>query len=153
MQENLQPPFRRRKRLEILLLIISGLLLLSPARIWSLPLNIGTVVTNQHYDARHVVIDIDSGSITLRTGHDDSVNIKVTRHGFGVTGRIGRIIAEWLTMPAITTRGDTVRIAESSSPGVNLPLVGRVPFRDYLITVPKDGDVQLLGSATVDDRR
>jgi hypothetical protein len=159
MQETMLPPFHRRKNLELLLIVASIALLALPVRSWSgyLPLNIGlvqgSVVTAQRLSARNLVLDISSGNVTLRSGNGTEIVVETTRHGFGITARSGRVVAERLTMPAISTKGDTVRIADHSGPGMNLSLFGRVPFRDYTITVPEDVHVHILEHTGVLDLR
>lgn len=159
MQETMQPVFHRRKNLELLLIVASIALLALPVRGWSgyLPLNIGlihgSVVTTQRLSARNLVLDLESGNVTLRSGNGTEIVVETTRHGFGITARSGRVVAERLAMPAISTEGDTVRIAGRSDPGINLSLFGRVPFRDYTITVPKDVNIQILEHTGVLDLR
>src|SRR5690349_4691177 len=109
MQETMQPVFHRRKNLELLLIVASIALLVLPVHGWSgyLPLNIGlmqgSVVTTQRLRARNLVLDIDAGNVTLRSGNGSEIVVETTRHGFGITANSGRIVAERLAMPAINT--------------------------------------------------
>lgn len=159
MQETMQPVFHRRKNLEILLIFASIALLVLPVRGWTgyLPLNIGlvqgTVETAERFSAHTLVLDVSSGNVTLRSGNGAEIVVETTRHGFGITAGSGRIVAERLAMPEITTDGDTVRLADRNDPGMNLSLFGRVPFRDYTITVPKHVNVRILEHSGMLDLR
>ena len=159
MQETMQPVFHRRKNLEILLIFASIALLVLPVRGWTgyLPLNIGlaqgSVATTQHLNAQRLVLDIASGNVTLRSGTGPQIVVETMRHGFGMTAGSGRVVAERLALPAIITDGDTIRIADQSDPGMHLSLFGRVPYRNYTITVPEDVNVQILERTGVLDLR
>ncbi|HSH79957.1 MAG TPA: hypothetical protein VLA19_15630, partial [Herpetosiphonaceae bacterium] len=55
----------------------------------------------------------------------------------------GRAAAHHLSMPAIEEDGDTIHVTEHSRPGVNISIFGRLPYRHYNITVPRDGNVHI----------
>lgn len=151
--------FHRRKNLEIFLLVASIATLIIPIRGWSglLPLNIGlsegTVITTQRFNARTLILDITSGNVTLRSGKSAAIIVETTRYGYGITSAAGRVVAERLALPAITADVDTLHISDTNTPGVNLSIFGRVPFRNYTITLPEDAKVEMHEQAGMLDLR
>ncbi len=148
-QEPAWSPSRRRASLGLLLIVVGGslLLLTLSGRIEGTFLNIGrvegTVVGTERFSARHVVLDVESEHVTLVRGTGSEVVVEVTRHGFGITERGGHTAAYRLSMPTIVEDGDTIRVTEHDRPGVNVSIFGRLPYRHYNITVPRDGDVHI----------
>ena len=171
---NAQPPFERhivrlpgnqeygwsasrmRASLGILLIVVGGslALLTLAGRIEGAFLNVGlvegTVIGTERFHARNVVLDVASGNVTVVRGTGSEVVVETTHHGFGLTEQGGRAAALRLSMPAIVEDGDTIRVTDRSGPGVNVSIFGRLPYRHYNISVPKDGDVHIeTGSSAI----
>ncbi len=140
---------RQRTSLGMLLIVAGGSLLVLTliGRIEGTFLNIGlvegTVVRSERFGASHIVLDIESEHVTLVRGTGSEIVVEITRHGFGMTERGGRAAAHRLSMPAIAEDGDTIHVTEHNRPGVNVSIFGRLPYRHYNITLPRDGDVQI----------